>query len=322
MHDKLIVKLQNLVADTANIALTSDPALVNSWGIAVTDDGMWIADNDSSNLTKYNFKGVKDLSVGVGGNVAVPTLNPTGLVINYTNSFTLPSTSVSAFLLTATENGTIVGYNKLAGTTGIVCATGPSNSVYKGLEILGDTLYVANFHNNTIDTYNSSFVLQTIGFTFADPTIPAGYSPFNIAAIDNLLYVSYALQDSSAMHDDVAGLGHGYVNIFDANGNYVRRFASRGALNSPWAIVESPKSFGLPCDAVLIGNFGDGCINIFDKHGEYHGKLFDKNDLPVQIEGLWGLDYRSEDCSEHIFFASGPNSEGSGLIGSIKPHCL
>lgn len=34
-------------------------------------------------------------------------------------------------------------------------------------------------------------------------------------------------------HDDVAGAGNGFVDIFDLNGNFVSRFVSQGTLNSP-----------------------------------------------------------------------------------------
>ena len=53
------------------------------------------------------------------------------------------------------------------------------------------------------------------------PAIPAGFAPFNIQKIGNRLYVTYALQDA-AKHDDVAGLGNGFVDEFDLNGNLIR----------------------------------------------------------------------------------------------------
>jgi hypothetical protein len=56
----------------------------------------------------------------------------------------------------------------------------------------GPTLYAANFHNGTV-VFDSSFHLVTGGFV--DPNVPANYAPFGIASIDNLLYVTFALQN-------------------------------------------------------------------------------------------------------------------------------
>ena len=99
--------------------------------------------------------------------------------------------------------------------------------------------------------------------SFSDPSIPAGFAPFNIQKIGNSLFVTYALQDA-AKHDDVAGLGNGFVDEFDLNGNLIRRFATQGTLNSPWGVTLAPASFDALGGDLLIGNFGDGRINVFD----------------------------------------------------------
>jgi hypothetical protein len=52
----------------------------------------------------------------------------------------------------------------------------------------GPTLYAANFHNGTVDVFDSSFHAITGGFV--DPNLPANYAPFGIASIDNLLFVT------------------------------------------------------------------------------------------------------------------------------------
>jgi hypothetical protein len=51
-----------------------------------------------------------------------------------------------------------------------------------------------------------------------------------------MLYVTFAMQDT-AKHDETAGAGLGYVDVFDFSGNFVSRFASGGALNAPWGIT-------------------------------------------------------------------------------------
>src|SRR5205809_84848 len=81
--------------------------------------------------------------------------------------------------------------------------------------------------------FNPAFAPATVPGGFIDPTIPSGYAPFGIQNLGGVIFVTYALQDATA-HDDVPGEGHGYVDAFDTAGNFLRRVASGGALNSPW----------------------------------------------------------------------------------------
>jgi uncharacterized protein (TIGR03118 family) len=62
--------------------------------------------------------------------------------------------------------------------------------------------------------------------------------------------------------------------VFDANGNFIRRFASRGTLDAPWGIALAPADFGRFSNMVLVGNFGDGHISAFDLNtGNFRGLL-------------------------------------------------
>ena len=68
-------------------------------------------------------------------------------------------------------------------------------------------LYATDFHNNAIDVFDKNFnLVSTRRRQFTDPSLPTGYAPFNIQAVGNRLYVTYAVQDA-AKHDDVAGPG-------------------------------------------------------------------------------------------------------------------
>ena len=116
---------------------------------------------------------------------------------------------------------------------------------------------------------------------------------------------------------DVHGTGNGYIDIFDCDGDLIKRFANRGALNSPWAMVPGY----LKCRHVLyVGNTGDGLINIYDLvTGEYIGPLLDKNNNVIQIDGLWGLvPKRISKCNNNkFFFTAGINHYNNGLLGSL-----
>jgi hypothetical protein len=66
-----------------------------------------------------------------------------------------------------------------------------------------------------------------VNLPFNDPSLPGGYSPFNIQSVGEWLYVMYAKVGSDGEEEKGAGLG--FVDIFKADGSFVKRFASRGA---------------------------------------------------------------------------------------------
>jgi hypothetical protein len=42
----------------------------------------------------------------------------------------------------------------------------------------------------------------------------------------------------------VAGVGNGFIEEFDTSGTFIRRFATRGLLNSPIGATIAPANFG------------------------------------------------------------------------------
>ena len=227
--------------------------------------------------------------------------------------------SGAAAFIFATEEGTISGWS---GTVNLSnqsilkvdnSRSSPANpigtgAVYKGLAIGasgGSTfLYAANFRSGMIDVFNSSFQQQASGFSFTDPNpppVPAGtpaghgWAPFNIQMLNGHLYVTYALQNADPdptldKHDDVAGAGHGFVDEFDTNGNFIARIATDGVLDLPWGLAIAPAGFGTFAGDLLVGNFGDGTIHAFDPNGGgLLGTLDGGNGQPIDIPGLWAL---------------------------------
>jgi len=152
-----------------------------------------------------------------------------------------------------------------------------------------------------------------------DPGLPSGYGPFGIAEIKGMLYVTFAKQDAT-LHDDVAGPGHGFVDIFTNTGALVRRLVSRGALNSPWGLALAPRGFGMFGGDLLVGNFGNGIINVYNPtNGAALGKLRRHNGVPIDIDGLWGLMFGNGNAAKtnELIFSAGPNEESHGLLGKI-----
>ena len=123
------------------------------------------------------------------------------------------------------------------------------------------------------------------------------------------------------MHDDVAGPGNGFVDVFDTNGNLLRRFASRGPLNSPWGMTRASFAFGRFSGLILVGNFGNGKINVFSSQGQFIDELDRPNGKPLVIDGLWKLILGGgrNSSSDTLYFTAGPNDETNGLFGTITP---
>jgi uncharacterized protein (TIGR03118 family) len=311
----------NLTSDLPGVAQNLDPNLVNPWGIAFSSTSpIWIADNHTGLSTVYNGAGkpfpiAGPLVVTIPPpNADTPTASPTGIV------FTNTGFGGSHFIF-ATEDGTISAWS--GGTTAALEVDNSADAVYKGLARVGTTLYATNFSAGTIDVFDTNFSPITVSGGFADHNIPAGFAPFDIENIGGMLYVTYAKQDA-AKHDDVAGAGNGFVDVFDASGTLQKRLISNGPLNSPWGMAVAPAGFGSFANDLLVGNFGDGTINAFDLDGNPLGELKDSNGNPIVIPGLWALAFgngANGTSTESLYFTAGiPGSgqvEDHGLFGSI-----
>ena len=208
---------------------------------------------------------------------------------------------------------------------------GFTGAVYKGLALAtsgsGSFLFATNFRFGVVEKFDTQFHLVA---SFTDPDLartcpilqsPAQcFAPFGIQSINDQLYVTFALQDA-AHHDDVAGAGNGFVDVFDTDGRLIRRFASEGTLDSPWGLTLAPANFGTFSNALLVGNFGDGRINAFNAlTGRFLGQLQSGNANAIAINGLWGLAFGngfSAGNTNTLFFTAGFNDEANGLFGTI-----
>jgi uncharacterized protein (TIGR03118 family) len=320
-----------------------DTTLLNAWGIAFFLGGpFWINDNGSGISALYMGDGSGFGGADPAPAVTVPTpmggtppSAPTGIVANTSFGFNLKGNSTPALFIFDTEDGTISAWNLPLGVPATAelevdnstesCSNGATGAVYKGLALganaTGAFLYATNFRCATIDVFDSTFKPATLSGKFHDSKIPDGYAPFGIANVLGNLVVTYAKQDA-AKHDDVAGQGHGFVDIFDTDGHLIRRFARHGQLNSPWGIALAPFNFGELSGNLVIGNFGDGKINAFDPmSGNFTDALEDAHEQPIKIDGLWSLTFGGAVASNPgtLYFTAGPNGEKDGLFGSISP---
>lgn len=267
---------------------------------------------------------------------------PTGMVWNPTTNpataFLVPGTTLPASFIWATEDGTISawtgGLDKLVpplpadnarlAVDNSAVPNAANGAVYKGLvfgtNVNGVFLFATNFRAGTVDVFDHNYKPATTNGGFKDPDIPPHFAPFGIQNINGDLFVTYALQNA-ARHDDVAGPGNGFVDVFDTDGDLLRRFATRGKLNSPWGVARASFAFGRFSGDILVGNFGNGKINAFDSDGNFLGTLKDAKGKPLVIEGLWTLTLGggAKSSSDTLYFTAGSNGEMDGLFGTITP---
>jgi len=287
---------------------SSDPDLVNPWGISFSAGSpFWVSDNGSGKATIYNSAGIKQ---GLVVSMPAGSFDVDGQVFNGTSSFHGDS------FLFATEDGTITGWRGALGTNAETLFA-VKGAEYKGLAIspTGSTLYATNFATGKIDVFSSTGLTGS----FSDPSVPAGYAPFNIEDIDGKLYVTYALRGPTG--DDVAGAGHGFVSVFDPTTHTFSRLVTQGVLNSPWGLAVAPANFGGLSNDLLVGNFGDGTINAFNPlSGSLIGTLAGVSDTPLVDDGLWGLTFGnggSGGLVDSLYITAGPNDESGGLFARI-----
>jgi uncharacterized protein (TIGR03118 family) len=312
----------NLVSDQPGVAAFTDSSLVNAWGMSHgPNTPVWVSDNGADVTTLYRTDQGSPVTKAL--QVAIPGGAPTGQVFNGGTGFDVPGTTTPARFIFAGEDGFISAW---AGGPSATLVGGPfSDSVFKGLALVqspsGPLLLATNFRANRIDAWNSSWTLVSTPSMFHDPNLPAGYAPFNVAEINGQVFVTYALQDA-AKHDDVAGKAHGFIDVYTTSGDFVKRFATHGVLNSPWGIVLAPASFGQFGGDLLVGNFGDGRIHVFNPQtGAVLGLLRGTSGGPLVIDGLWGLIVGTQVAggTDSVWFSAGPDGESHGLLGLLQP---
>jgi uncharacterized protein (TIGR03118 family) len=310
---EFIVKQTNLVSNVPGLAANTDPNLRNPWGISFAPTGpFWVSNQVTGNTTLYNGSGTPQSLV-----VAIPGGNPTGQVFNpFAGNFVLPVGGRALFLF-ATLNGTITGWNGPSGTMAQIAAS-QAGSVYTGLAIgsvgPNNFLYAADVLNGQIDVFNSTFQPANLTGSFTDPSLPAGFTPFNVQNLGGTLYVTY---------ENLAS-GGGVVNAFDTDGNFLRRVSANGAggpLDNPWGLALAPAGFGNLGGRLLVGNEGDGHISVFDPlSGVFLGQLVDQSLNPIANTGLWGLRFGNGGNGGNpnvLYFTAGINGEVDGLFGSL-----
>jgi uncharacterized protein (TIGR03118 family) len=352
LHD---FKQVNLVANTSEYhPVTIDPTLVNAFGLAWSPNGVaWVNSVGGHVSELYSGEGA---IVRAPVNIPSPTDTigglPCGIVFSGNKGFNLPN-GPSVFLF-AGFDGVVSGWNP-ASNNNAKRLIHPPQASYTGLAIAAsgvrNLIYGANFGAGRIDVWDTAF--KPVKMSFIDPQLPTGYSPYNIQAVGDQLYVMYAELSTSGpgAGRGIAGAGKGFVSVFNTDGSFVKRFASRGSLNIPWGVTMASSSFLEEQDVypntqsesglinksgnddlnsnayptskdpvILVGNFGDGRINVYSQDGRYLGQL-QSNKHPITIDGLWALSFAPSTATAinpgRLYFTAGPDNEADGLFGYL-----
>jgi uncharacterized protein (TIGR03118 family) len=310
----------NLVSDVPGMAVTLDPNLKNPWGVSFAPASpFWVSNQASGNSTLYDGAGnITPLVVTIPPGVTPPS-GPTGQVFNASTGFQVNG-KASNFIF-STLNGTIAAWNGSAGTTAVQEAA-THGAIYTGLAQAasgGSPFLYAADSTGHIDVFDSNWNNVT-GTTFAgkftDPHPIAGFVPFNIQLVGSELFVTYA--SLTAMGTGNPG---GYIDVFNTNGNFVKRFATGGSLDAPWGITLAPASFGQFSKELLVGNFGNGEILAYNPATDlFQGTLDDSTGNPITNPFLWSLKTRTGGAGVNlnaVYFTAGINDQADGLFGEI-----
>jgi uncharacterized protein (TIGR03118 family) len=328
-----------------------DTTLQNAWGLAWAPSGIaWVNANGFHVSELYTGEGaivrppvnIPSPSDAVGG-------EPSGVAFVGGRGFVLADHQGANFMFVG-EDGVLSGWNSADGNNAQRIKNESATAIYKGLTLDStgpghNFIYAANFMTGKIDVWDTAF--HPVSMSFHDPALPAHYAPFNIVPVGKWLFVMYAEQKSGST-DEKDGPGLGFVDVFNTDGSFVHRFASRGSLNAPWGAAWAPAgwlstedmssdkgggsasntgtgSFGedgkrVSEPVVLIGNFGDGRINVFSPAGEFLGQLKSHNKTIV-IDGLWALGFAPATATSidpnRLYFTAGPADEADGIFGYL-----
>lgn len=328
----------NLVSDVPGQASTLDPDLKNPWGLALgTASPLWVANAGTDTSTLYSS------APGATTAAKVPTVRvtfaskptlPTGQVANNGTGFALTTakgTGPAKFIF-STITGHIEAWSPAAdplqgdAETKAVVAGASYTGLAEATAKAGDQLYAANFGQNRVDVFDSSFKqVKTSFFAFKDFFLPQGYAPFNVQQLNGNVFVTYAKPDPKT-HEAV-GKGLGFVDEFTPEGRFVTRIASRGDLNAPWGLAIAPASWGKLAGSLLVGNFGDGKVNVIspERYGRFDSRISGQltnsaTGKPLVIPGLWALlpGTATAGGTDSIWFSAGINHEADGLVGVLR----
>lgn len=210
--------------------------------------------------------------------------------------------------------------------TGVAMTVDPYTLDAFGSPVVDNRLYVADFGNGQVLTYDNQWNDITDPTKFQRPAgLPATYRPFNIQVLaDNRIYIAWAENslEIDEPSEEIPGPGFGRIAAYDRDGNLLQDFPQHDLLNAPWGMAIAPYNFGDFSNALLVANFGDGTIAGYDiATGAELGYLRDAKGDVISVDGIWGLTFGngvSLGDLDALYFTAGPDEERDGVFGSLR----
>jgi len=331
--EPVFFKKTSLVSDgTDKSAVTKDPLLINPWGLAQGPTGaFWISNQGSGTSTLYDAVGTplpagNQLIVDIPAAKAGPK-GPTGIIFNPSQDFQVTSggkTAAAAFVFVGLD-GQITGWAPSVDPTHAIVGKNDSDrAIFTGLTNTSNkgtnTLYAANGQAGKVDTYGPDFQPVSTGGSFSDPDVPKGLVPFDVAALNGKIYVTYAIPGPEAREEKE---GSGAVSVFDTDGNLLSHLIEGGHLASPWGLTIAPDSWGDLAGALLVGNFNEeGHINAFNAStGAFIGSINGPNGKPLSNDELWSLQFGNGQMGsspDTLYITQGIGDETGGLFAKLE----
>lgn len=316
----------NLVSDIPGMAVTTEPLLVNPWGLSrpvlstAGEAHWWAADERSGVSTLYNANGsFVPLTITIPPGSGTGAGTPTGTVFfNKNFVFATLDGTISQWFAGTTPSKPGTGCAKCHTTTAVIKVNNfNAGAVYSGITVANnggvEAYYAANSAGG-VEAYSaSSYAPVTLaGGAFTDSSIPVSAKPFGIQSIGAKIYVTF--------YDPVAG--GGYVDAFDTSGALLLRLQHGSWFSEPWGIAHAPSTFGAFSNALLVGNAATGNIAAFNPAtGKFVGFLKDSTGAKITIPGLWAIAFGANNTdsgpSNTLYFAAGIDNYAHGLFGSI-----
>lgn len=319
----------NLVSNETGVAPITDPNLIDPWGVAFSATSpLWVSNQGSGTATVYKITNTSSsataLTEGVANEGGAPpsgSNGPTGQVSTATPGVT---TAATDFEVTGAKSSFI--FDNLDGsisawrgglTSSAITAT-VAGASFTGLAI-GDTtggtaeIFAADQNSDNVDIFNGAW--NQVG-ALTDPSLPAGFTAFNVQNLGGTLFVTYANPN------DPTG---GVVDEFSTNGTLITRLITDPTgvhLNTPWGLALAPAGWGPFGGDLLIGNnAGDGTVNAYSLAGVQEGQITLNTGL-FSEQQLWALSFgngASAGSPDILYFTAGYTADATnGLIGAIS----
>jgi uncharacterized protein (TIGR03118 family) len=320
----------NLVSNELGVAPITDTNLIDPWGVAFSATSpLWVSNQGSGTATVYKITATSSsttqLTEGVANiGAALPSdaNGPTGQVSVAAPGITTGATDFqvsggkAAFIFDNLDGSISAWRGGLSSSAITATVDGAS---FTGLAI-GDTtggaaqIYAADQNSGNVDIFNNDW--DQVG-ALTDPSLPAGFTAFNVQNLNGTLFVTYANPSN------VLG---GVVDEFTTDGTMITRLITDPAgthLQTPWGLAIAPADWGQFGGDLLVGNNGgDGTINAYSLTGVLQGQITLTDNSLFSEQQLWAITFgngTSAGSPDILYFTAGYTADATnGLIGAIS----